>query len=152
MKSHHHRAGCASCVYAHKSCNTGLYSVCLDYTARVDALLQVWDIREGKCVQTFQGHESDINSVMFFPDGKVSYHSCVWCLSRGGGIAGCGAALTRGRIGTRSLLLNRLLWWSWWWCRQKSIAEGGGSLFLPCLFAQPGAWRGWCLGGRVLLS
>lgn len=32
---------------------------------------QVWDIREGKCVQTFQGHESDINSVMFFPDGKV---------------------------------------------------------------------------------
>lgn len=33
---------------------------------------QVWDIREGKCVQTFHGHESDINSVMFFPDGKVS--------------------------------------------------------------------------------
>jgi WD40 repeat protein len=32
--------------------------------------MQVWDIREGKCVQTFQGHESDINSVMFFPDGK----------------------------------------------------------------------------------
>ena len=31
----------------------------------------MWDIREGKCVQTFQGHESDINSVMFFPDGKV---------------------------------------------------------------------------------
>eukprot|EP00953_Heterococcus_sp_UTEX-ZZ885_P032911 17154-Heterococcus_DN1.PRE.1 len=31
---------------------------------------RVWDIREGKCVQTFQGHESDINSVMFFPDGK----------------------------------------------------------------------------------
>lgn len=34
---------------------------------------QVWDIREGKCVQTFQGHESDINSVMFFPDGKVRH-------------------------------------------------------------------------------
>lgn len=32
---------------------------------------QVWDIREGKCVQTFRGHESDINSVMLFPDGKV---------------------------------------------------------------------------------
>ena len=41
---------------------------------RRDSILsrgQVWDIREGKCVQTFQGHESDINSVMFFPDGKV---------------------------------------------------------------------------------
>lgn len=36
-----------------------------------DSLAKVWDIREGKCVQTFQGHESDINSVMFFPDGKV---------------------------------------------------------------------------------
>lgn len=37
-----------------------------------DSLAKVWDIREGKCVQTFQGHESDINSVMFFPDGKVT--------------------------------------------------------------------------------
>ncbi|CAM9571177.1 unnamed protein product [Laminaria digitata] len=36
-----------------------------------DSLAKVWDIREGKCVQTFQGHESDINSVMFFPDGKA---------------------------------------------------------------------------------
>lgn len=41
----------------------------LDHTATKKK--QVWDIREGKCVQTFQGHESDINSVMFFPDGKV---------------------------------------------------------------------------------
>jgi WD40 repeat protein len=26
-------------------------------------LLQLWDIREGSCKQTFPGHESDINAV-----------------------------------------------------------------------------------------
>lgn len=28
-----------------------------------DATSKVWDIRTGKCVQTFVGHESDINAV-----------------------------------------------------------------------------------------
>jgi len=28
-----------------------------------DATAKVWDIRTGKCVQTFVGHESDINAV-----------------------------------------------------------------------------------------
>lgn len=32
---------------------------------------QVWDIRQGKCVQTFAGHESDVNSVTLFPDGNA---------------------------------------------------------------------------------
>jgi len=28
-----------------------------------DATAKLWDIRSGKCVQTFMGHESDINAV-----------------------------------------------------------------------------------------
>ncbi len=28
-------------------------------------------MRNGKCVQTLKGHESDINSVKFFPDGRA---------------------------------------------------------------------------------
>jgi WD40 repeat protein len=28
-----------------------------------DATAKVWDIRTGRCVQTFTGHESDINAV-----------------------------------------------------------------------------------------
>lgn len=28
-----------------------------------DALAKVWDMRTGRCVQTFAGHESDINTV-----------------------------------------------------------------------------------------
>jgi guanine nucleotide-binding protein G(I)/G(S)/G(T) subunit beta-1 len=28
-----------------------------------DATSKIWDIRTGKCVQTFTGHESDINAV-----------------------------------------------------------------------------------------
>jgi guanine nucleotide-binding protein G(I)/G(S)/G(T) subunit beta-1 len=31
----------------------------------------VWDIRTGKAVQTFIGHESDINAVQFFPSGEA---------------------------------------------------------------------------------
>lgn len=35
-----------------------------------DSTAKVWDIRTGnKCTQTFHGHESDINSVHFFPNG-----------------------------------------------------------------------------------
>lgn len=36
-----------------------------------DATAKVWDIRSKRCVQTFTGHESDINSVQFFPDGNA---------------------------------------------------------------------------------
>lgn len=36
-----------------------------------DALAKIWDMRIGKCVQTFIGHESDINAVQFFPDGNA---------------------------------------------------------------------------------
>lgn len=31
----------------------------------------MWDIRAGKCVQSFTGHESDINAVQFFPNGDA---------------------------------------------------------------------------------
>ena len=31
----------------------------------------VWDMRTGQCTQTFEGHESDINSVRFHPSGDA---------------------------------------------------------------------------------
>lgn len=36
-----------------------------------DATAKVWDIRSKKCVQSFSGHESDINAVQFFPNGNA---------------------------------------------------------------------------------
>mmetsp|Transcript_10479 Transcript_10479/g.26561 ORF Transcript_10479/g.26561 Transcript_10479/m.26561 type:complete len:368 (-) Transcript_10479:78-1181(-) len=36
-----------------------------------DRMAQVSDSRTGKCVMSFAGHESDINSVSFFPDGMA---------------------------------------------------------------------------------
>ncbi|ORZ19870.1 guanine nucleotide binding protein beta subunit 2 [Absidia repens] len=36
-----------------------------------DATAKIWDIRDGKCVQTFSGHESDVNAVQFFPNGNA---------------------------------------------------------------------------------
>nr|ODN93910.1 guanine nucleotide-binding protein subunit beta [Cryptococcus depauperatus CBS 7841]ODN99814.1 guanine nucleotide-binding protein subunit beta [Cryptococcus depauperatus CBS 7855] len=36
-----------------------------------DATAKVWDIRTGKAVQTFTGHESDINTVQSFPNGDA---------------------------------------------------------------------------------
>eukprot|EP01097_Dermamoeba_algensis_P012114 TRINITY_DN97_c0_g1_i2.p2 TRINITY_DN97_c0_g1~~TRINITY_DN97_c0_g1_i2.p2 ORF type:complete len:137 (+),score=27.39 TRINITY_DN97_c0_g1_i2:749-1159(+) len=32
---------------------------------------KLWDIRTGRCQQTFQGHESDINAVNYFPSGQA---------------------------------------------------------------------------------
>ena len=31
----------------------------------------VWDMRTGDCVQVFEGHESDINNVRFYPSGDA---------------------------------------------------------------------------------
>lgn len=31
----------------------------------------MWDVRNKKCTMTFRGHESDINSVGFFPSGHA---------------------------------------------------------------------------------
>ncbi|KAI9276415.1 WD40-repeat-containing domain protein [Sporodiniella umbellata] len=36
-----------------------------------DAVAKVWDIRTECCVQSFSGHESDINTVLFFPGGNA---------------------------------------------------------------------------------
>merc|ERR1712224_226271 len=36
-----------------------------------DSTVKFNDIRSGDCVATFVGHESDINSVAMFPDGKA---------------------------------------------------------------------------------
>ena len=38
-------------------------------TGSCDASAKLWDVRTGKASHTFYGHESDINSVAFFPDG-----------------------------------------------------------------------------------
>ena len=38
-------------------------------SASCDAHAKLWDLRDGKCRQTFKGHDSDINSVCFFPTG-----------------------------------------------------------------------------------
>ena len=31
----------------------------------------IWDIRTGSYVQTFEGHESDVNAVRFYPSGDA---------------------------------------------------------------------------------
>jgi WD40 repeat protein len=33
-----------------------------------DAAAKLWDVRTGRCIQTFTGHESDINAVAYFPN------------------------------------------------------------------------------------
>lgn len=37
----------------------------------VDKTVLVWDMRTGQCVQSFEGHQSDINSVRFHPSGDA---------------------------------------------------------------------------------
>jgi len=43
-------------------------------SSSVDATSKLWDLRakgsNSMCIKTFRGHESDINSVAFFPDGQ----------------------------------------------------------------------------------
>ncbi|CAH8524359.1 unnamed protein product [Dicrocoelium dendriticum] len=34
-----------------------------------DTSAKLWDLRDCKCKQTFQGHEADINAVTYFPNG-----------------------------------------------------------------------------------
>ncbi len=36
-----------------------------------DHIAMVWDIRTGGYVQTFEGHESDVNAVRFYPSGDA---------------------------------------------------------------------------------
>lgn len=36
-----------------------------------DKTVMVWDMRTSQCVQVFEGHESDINSVRFYPSGDA---------------------------------------------------------------------------------
>jgi len=39
-------------------------------TGSVDRSIKIWDLRDLKCVQTFYGHDADVNSVYFHPTGK----------------------------------------------------------------------------------
>lgn len=34
-------------------------------------MVYIWDMRTGQCVQSFEGHESDVNSVKFHPSGDA---------------------------------------------------------------------------------
>lgn len=34
-------------------------------------MVLIWDMRSGQCVQSFEGHLSDINSVKFHPSGDA---------------------------------------------------------------------------------
>jgi guanine nucleotide-binding protein G(I)/G(S)/G(T) subunit beta-1 len=36
-----------------------------------DSLAKVWDVHKPECVRTFEGHDSDINAVQFFPAGNA---------------------------------------------------------------------------------
>jgi WD40 repeat protein len=49
--------------------NTFLSSAC-------DAQAKLWDLRDGRCRQTFKGHDGDINSVQFFPTGNAFGAPC----------------------------------------------------------------------------
>ena len=48
-------------------CDTGNIFI----SAGADRSALVWDIRTGQCVQSFEGHEADINSVRFHPNGDA---------------------------------------------------------------------------------
>ena len=41
------------------------------YLQGCDKTAMVWDMRTGDCVQVFEGHESDINNVRFYPSGDA---------------------------------------------------------------------------------
>ena len=36
----------------------------------------VWDVRSGECVMRFEGHESSVNAVCFFPTGEALGTAC----------------------------------------------------------------------------
>jgi WD40 repeat protein len=43
----------------------------MQFAGACDAQAKKWDMRTGKCVQTFTGHESDINAITYFPSYQV---------------------------------------------------------------------------------
>lgn len=76
-------SGDASCILWDVEYNTPMQIfddhstdvMCLDVTERTfvsgscDGTAKLWDLRQLESVMTFVGHESDVNSVRFFPDG-----------------------------------------------------------------------------------
>jgi len=51
--------------------NFGSVFLCICSLQSCDKRLMVWDMRTGDCSQVFEGHESDINSVRFYPSGDA---------------------------------------------------------------------------------
>ena len=41
------------------------------FLMKIFIAFKIWDLRSGLCVQTFYGHNLDVNSVSFFPDGNA---------------------------------------------------------------------------------
>ena len=41
------------------------------YKQGCDRQALIWDLRSGQCVQSFEGHEADINCVKFYPSGDA---------------------------------------------------------------------------------
>ncbi|VDN16053.1 unnamed protein product [Dibothriocephalus latus] len=48
-----------------------LWCLAIIPTQSSDRCANVWDMRSGQCVQVFQGHDSDVNAVRFFPSGDA---------------------------------------------------------------------------------
>ena len=73
------KSGClAKCAYVIKLklCRKIVWKRCTQYLyyfslQGCDKVANVWDMRTGECVQMFEGHDSDINSVRFYPSGDA---------------------------------------------------------------------------------
>ena len=36
-----------------------------------DQTARIWDLRNGECIQQFEGHVADVNSVRYYPSGEA---------------------------------------------------------------------------------
>ena len=67
-----------------------------------DTMAKVWDIRTGKCTQTFAGHDNDINSVRYMPRATAKRRARAAGLTTAR-IAGCRGMLPQLRPERREL-------------------------------------------------
>lgn len=58
-------------VYFHQFYTGNLFLMTSIYFQSCDRMVLIWDMRTGQCVQSFEGHQSDINSVKFHPSGDA---------------------------------------------------------------------------------
>lgn len=48
-----------------------LISKSYNFVQGCDRQALIWDLRNGQCVQSFEGHDADINSVRYYPNGDA---------------------------------------------------------------------------------